>query len=235
MDPLHAVTAPTASRPMLGLTILAVEDSLYASEALRLLCLRSGARIRRADCLRSARRHLEVYRPSVAIVDLGLPDGSGAELVSEMVRAVPRVSVVAAISGDPGARHEAEAAGADVFLSKPLTSLATFQETLLSRMPAEYRRKGPRPLPVEVVEPDPVAYVDDMAHAAEMLQEGAEDTVLAYLGQFLCGVARCAGDTPLLEAALRLESARSSQRPLRAELSVLAGMLQDRIGERIAI
>ena len=50
--------SPTAERPLLGLTILVVEDSRFASEAMRLLCLASGARIRRADSLRSARRHL---------------------------------------------------------------------------------------------------------------------------------------------------------------------------------
>ena len=62
---------PTSAHPLLGRTVLVVEDSRFACEAMRLLCLRSGARIRRADSLRSAGRHLQAYRPSVVIVDMG--------------------------------------------------------------------------------------------------------------------------------------------------------------------
>lgn len=76
-DGLTQIPRPTATRPLLGMTVLVVEDSRFACDAMRLLCLRSGARIRRADCLQSARRHLALYRPTVTIIDLGLPTARG--------------------------------------------------------------------------------------------------------------------------------------------------------------
>ena len=79
LDDFIMTRPPTANRPLLGLTVLVVEDSRFACEAMRLLCLRSGARIRRADNLHHAHQHLKVYRPSVVIVDLGLPDRGGAQ------------------------------------------------------------------------------------------------------------------------------------------------------------
>ena len=120
------------------LTVLVVEDSKYACKGIRLLSLRSGARIRRADCLRSARRHLQVYRPSVVIIDLGLPDGNGTELIEEIHTTSPRVGVVLATSGDSFGESVALAAGADGFFAKPLKSLAVFQETILALMPKDY-------------------------------------------------------------------------------------------------
>jgi DNA-binding response OmpR family regulator len=132
---------PTAERPLLGQTVLVVEDSRFACEAMRLLCLRSGARIRRADSLRSAARHLSVYRPSVVIVDIGLPDGSGTALLRDLSRAQPRVAVLLAISGDDAQREAALAAGADDFLPKPFTSLAAFQAAVLAQLPP---RRSPR-------------------------------------------------------------------------------------------
>lgn len=75
--PLWRAALP--GRPLGGLTVLAVEDSRFASEAVRLLCLRSGARIRRADCLRTAARHLQVYRPAAVIVDMACPTATAPD------------------------------------------------------------------------------------------------------------------------------------------------------------
>lgn len=226
---------PSARRPLLGLTILVIEDSRYACEALRLLCLRSGARIRRADCLKSARRHLQVYRPSVVIADVGLPDGSGLDLIQEMNDASPRVRIILAISGDENVETAALEAGADGFLAKPITSLAAFQNAILSRLPDEHQPTGPRVLTDEVIEPDPLAFLDDMAHAADVLNESQEDRSLDYLAQFLGGVARSAGDSPLAQAAESLARARLEGRPAASDTAMIAGLVQERLERKIAI
>ncbi|MEP2716812.1 response regulator [Pseudophaeobacter sp.] len=226
---------PSARRPLLGLTILVIEDSRYACEALRLLCLRSGARIRRADCLKSARRHLQVYRPSVVIADVGLPDGSGLDLIKEMNEARPRVRIILAISGDENTEEATLEAGADGFLAKPITSLAAFQNAILSRLPDDRQPTGPRQVSDETVEPDPLAFLDDMAHAADVLNDSQEEKTLDYLAQFVGGVARSAGDGPLAKAADNLARARSEGRPVASDAALIAGLVQERLERKIAI
>lgn len=233
-DPFFAFRQPTPGRPLLGLTVLVVEDSRYACDAMRLLCLRSGARIRRADSLRAAERHLQVYRPAIIIVDIGLPDGSGLTLIEALNRATPRIAVILGTSGDDMAEAACRAAGADGFLVKPVLSLAIFQQTILAHLPEDRRPTGPRPLPDDIVHPERIAFVDDVAHAAELLSDDGGDS-LDYVAQFVTGVAKSAGDTALAEAGRALADARAARAPSRAEAARLAGVLQDRLTERVAM
>lgn len=221
----------TAARPLLGLTVLVVEDSRFASEAMRLLCLRSGARIRRADCLSSAQKHLRVYRPSVVVVDLGLPDGSGADLIAELVQASPRIEVVLGISGDAGREAEALAAGADGFLTKPIESLGVFQQAILTHLPENSQPPGPRVVPNETITPDPIAFRDDIAHVADVLRARPDGKTLDYVAQFTSGIARSAHDAPLEAAALALAKDRAKGQPIRNGVQRLNGMFKERLAE----
>ena len=235
-DPFAATNRqPTPSRPLLGLTILVVEDSRFACEAMRLLCLRSGARIRRADCLRSARRHLQTYRPSVIIIDLGLPDGSGLELIEELANTVPRVAVILGTSGDDFAQEAAVAAGADGFLGKPVSSLASFQHEVLSRLPDDRQPAGPRIVSDEEIQPDQMAYQDDMAHVADVLNDPNDEQTLDYVAQFVGGVARSAQDLVLADAAASLAKSRASGAPVATDMARIAGLIQQRLEHKKAI
>jgi CheY-like chemotaxis protein len=219
--------APTPDRPLAGFTLLLVEDSRCASEAVRLLGLRCGARIRRADSLRSADGHLAAYRPAAVLVDLGLPDGSGLDLIARLASAVPRLPAILAISGDETMRDAALAAGADGFLAKPVPNLASLRDAILSalRLPGcPDLADDPEPM-----RHDPLAYRDDLATASDLLGDTPEPRTVAYAAQFLSGVARTAGDADLAAAAAALGRHLAQGAPVGTDLAQLAGLVEDRL------
>jgi CheY-like chemotaxis protein len=230
LETLVTAQSPTPEQPLLGLTVLVVEDSRYASEAMRLLCLRSGARIRRADSLRAAHRHLSVYRPSVVIVDLGLPDGPGTTLIAELAAASPRVPAILAISGDAGGEAAARAAGADGFLLKPVASVPEFQRAVLAHLARNITPNRAQPGAEGPVSPDPLALHEDLAHISRVIGRGPRDgKAIDYVAQFLSGVARMAADPVLESAASRLAERRRHGQPANRELAHLAGLVRQRL------
>lgn len=235
LDHFMTTPPPTPTRPLLGLTVLVVEDSRYASEAMRMLCLRSGARIRRADCLKSARKHLQVYRPSVVIVDMGLPDGSGADLIAELSQSNSMTSVLLATSGDPEMEMIASEAGADGFLAKPVTNLAQFQSAVLAHLPPEDQPPGPRLINDEKIIIDEMALHDDFVQVEHALTKQNDGETLDYLAQFISGIAQTAHDTPLVKAAHALAQDRASGSSTQNDVDRLAKMLRSRLETRAAI
>lgn len=226
---------PTANRPLLGLTVLVVEDSLFACEAIRLMCLRSGARIRRADCLASARNHLRVYRPNVVIVDMGLPDGSGADLIRELATDAMGQEIIIGISGDESAYKPAIKAGAHDFVLKPFDSLAAFQQIILTHLPADAQPAGLRAVSNDQVKPDMLAFQDDVAHVMDVLKQDPDGKDLDYIAQFTTGVAKIAHDKTLENAAKSLAKDRAAGRKGRAGAKLLSGILQDRLSARAVV
>lgn len=191
-------TAPSQTQkllPLHGVTILAVEDSRFACEALRLMSMRAGARLRRAETLKEAQAHLQLYRPDVVIVDLGLPDGRGEDLIQQLAKAKHRPSALLATSGDPDGRAAAIAAGADGFLEKPLESLMLICQTIQRLLP----NPDSAPLLEAPLTPDPLALQDDLAHAAHRMD--TDPNARGYVTAFLRGVAVHAHDDALVRAA----------------------------------
>ncbi|MBU2359945.1 response regulator [Loktanella sp. M215] len=229
IDDFMVTRTPTATRPLLGLTVLVVEDSRFACEAVRMLCLRSGARIRRADSLASARKHLSVYRPTVVIVDVGLPDGSGLALIQSLSQGLPRIDVILGTSGDPGSEDKVIAAGADGFIGKPIASLAEFQAAVLLHLPPHRQPRGPRLINHEQIEPDMLAYRDDLTHAADVLEHDESPQTLDYVTQFLSGVATSAKDKDMQEAVRRLIAERKAGHAAKSGLADLTRMVNTRL------
>ena len=225
LEDLIMLQPPTAERPLLGTLVLVVEDSRHACEGLRLICQRSGARIRRAESLASAKRHLRSYRPRVAVIDLGLPDGSGLQLIEQMARGEPRIEAILAISGDETLQEAALMAGADAFLAKPIASISHFQTTVIGLLPGGLSPPQiARPSP-DTVSPDPIALRDDLCLAVDLLKTGPDAQTLDYVSAFLASLGKDAGDRDLIELADAFRAGTSGT------VGDLAKAVENRIGE----
>ena len=212
---------PTISIPVLplqGLTCLLVEDSRFASDALRLMCQRSGARLRRVDTLQAAYAHLRVYRPDVMLIDMGLPDGRGDTLIHDLAQQRPRGQVVIAISGDPRAEADAMQAGAHGFLAKPFPNLAAFQQAILFHLADRADRSTPSQASADL-SADPLALQDDLAHAERLITVGADPALRRYIAGFVAGLARSTDDAALAVAATTFAASSSGKDHLKSLLA----------------
>ncbi|MFM7443526.1 MAG: response regulator [Tabrizicola sp.] len=199
--------------PLQGLTLMIVDDSRFTCDALRLILQRAGARLRRAESFEIARLHLNCYRPDLAIVDLGLPDGRGEDLIAELsAQGFP----VLGLSGDPNGREAALDAGAAGFLEKPLGSVAGLVRLIrqLTTGVGPIDKGEDTPAPVG----DPIALRDDLARGAVLITAAGDP---AYARAFLQSLARASGDSAL-EKAVR-DSSTSFDRAL------VAHMIEERI------
>lgn len=233
LSPLPMWQENLSNRPLTGLTLLVVEDSRFSSEAIRLLSIRSGARVRRADCLRSALRHLQTYRPEVVIVDIGLPDGNGADLIRDLARAEPRIPVILGLSGDPSQYKAAMNAGANDFLEKPIKNLGVFQQKVLGSLPKELRTWQLSVVPDEMIRPDISSLHEDLNHIAAKLEKSADAVKLNYIGRFLAGVARIAEDSALEEAAIDMAQKVENDQDLSDEIVILQAMIEARLKNEV--
>jgi DNA-binding response OmpR family regulator len=199
--------------PLQGLSLLIVDDSRFTCDALRLILQRAGARLRRAESLEIARLHLAFRRPDLAIVDLGLPDGRGEDLIAEL--AAEGFPVIG-LSGDPDGRSAAMDAGATAFVEKPLGSAAGLVRLIRQLVTgAGAVEKGEdTSLPVG----DPMALRDDLARASALITAPGDP---GYALSFLRSLARASGDAALETAVQAAHTAFDRAR--------LAQMLQDRI------
>jgi CheY-like chemotaxis protein/two-component sensor histidine kinase len=134
---LPAVSPPAASmpemtdvslpsRPIGSHRVLVVDDRADVLDSLRVMLEEAGYQVFEATDGPGAVEAVERVHPAAAIVDIGLPVFDGYE-VAKRVRRLPngRSMLLVALTGfgQPQARQSAEAAGFDLFLLKPVTSV----------------------------------------------------------------------------------------------------------------
>lgn len=115
--PADAATEIPDASP--GLRVLLVEDEVLIRMTLAETLEAMGHQIEEAGTLREARRHIADRAFDVVITDLGLPDGSGADLIAELRARHPGTAIVVA-TGHAGSLEASGMATPDLrYLRKP--------------------------------------------------------------------------------------------------------------------
>jgi two-component system KDP operon response regulator KdpE len=121
-------------------TVLIVDDEPQILRAMRINLRARGYEVVVADTGAGALTAAAAHRPDIVILDLGLPDLDGVEVIHAM-RGWTRVPILV-LSGRAGSGDKVGAldAGADDYITKPFGI-----EELLARLRAVARRSGERP------------------------------------------------------------------------------------------
>ena len=104
-------------------TILIVDDNTSGAQTLRMLLELDGYEVSVASCGEDALRQFQANKPSIILLDIGLPDMSGYD-VARGIRLTSEGDLVTiiAITGWGGERDQALArnAGCDLHVTKPV-------------------------------------------------------------------------------------------------------------------
>jgi len=117
-DPIEAASAPS---PVAARRILVVDDNVDAAEMLAITLQQAGHDVAIAFSGPEALDTARVFRPEVAVLDIGLPGMDGYELARTLRRDMGPLPLIALSGfGQEGDRKRSREAGFDVHLVKPI-------------------------------------------------------------------------------------------------------------------
>ena len=124
-----------------------VEDDHGIQDVLRILFETSGFRIVMSDTARLGENDVRLHRPDVVIVDLGLPDGDGINVI-QAIRSWSSVPVIVlSARTEEAQRIRALEKGADDYVTKPFSA-----PELMARVRAVLRRHVRGELPMGMLQ-----------------------------------------------------------------------------------
>ncbi len=115
--------------------ILIVEDEVEIRRFLRLTLQAEGYTVHEADTLRRGLIEAATRRPDLLVVDLGLPDGDGVNLIKELRQWSAAPVIILSARSNEDEKIRALDVGADDYLVKPFST-----GELMARVRAQLRR-----------------------------------------------------------------------------------------------
>jgi two-component system KDP operon response regulator KdpE len=102
-----------------GAKILVVEDEPHIRRLLRATMQRAGHEVIEAEDARQAIARLDIERPDIVLLDLGLPDRDGLELIGAIRLRSAAIVIVVSARDDGAEKVAALDLGADDYVTKP--------------------------------------------------------------------------------------------------------------------
>jgi DNA-binding response OmpR family regulator len=126
---------PAARKPVQQIRVLLVEDVRTVAIAVQAMLLQSGMEVEIAESGADAWERKQEFRPDIALIDLGLPDVEGFELVERFAAAGDCGIILLTANDEESARVMALETGADDYMVKPAPA-----RELVARIRALHRR-----------------------------------------------------------------------------------------------
>lgn len=235
------VLASSSAAGIVGRPILILEDDPEVAQTICGMLERDGWQTRHAATLTEGFAALKEHNPCIVIVDLGLPDGSGMNLVREASARLRTGVIVVSGRGDEVDRVVGLEVGADDYISKPFSP-----REMTARVRALYRRLGgdtplqsfqttPEAAPAAATpgrELRPMLRVDEVTlDPARMRITGPHGIVVNLTGGEADLLARLmnAGDEPLAREAVAEEVLGHKLLPQQRGIDQLASNLRRKL------
>ena len=126
-----------SAAPASGARLLVVEDEAPTRRSLVMYLRHRGYRTDEAATAADALRSWDAQRPDAILLDLGLPDRDGVEIIARIRREATTPIIILSARGDERDRIDGLEAGADDYLAKPFSV-----DELNARIRAVLRRAG---------------------------------------------------------------------------------------------